>query len=255
MSRSLLLFVAVLCAATLLPLAPAIAQQPAQPPADTATKKAAAAPKAAAGPLKSQKDKVSYSIGLDIGKNFKNQGIEVDTQLLARGMKDALAGGKTLLTEEEVRQVMTQFQGEMRAAHAKRQQAVGDKNAKDGAAFLEQNKTKEGVKTTASGLQYKVVKEGTGATPTPEDTVTAHYRGTLLDGSEFDSSYKRGEPANFPVSGVIPGWTEVLQLMKVGGKVIAWIPGNLAYGDRGAGNSIGPNATLTFEIELIDIKK
>jgi FKBP-type peptidyl-prolyl cis-trans isomerase FklB len=254
MFRSLPLFVAVLCAATMLPPAPAIAQQLAQPPADAAAKKPAAASKAA-GALKSQKDKVSYSIGLDIGRNFKNQGIEVDTQLLARGMKDALAGSKTLLTEEEVKEVMTQFQMEMRAAHAKRQQGVAEKNTKEGAAFLEQNKTKEGVQITASGLQYKALKEGTGATPTPGDTVTAHYRGTLLDGSEFDSSYKRGEPANFPVSGVIPGWTEVLQLMKVGSKVMVWIPGNLAYGERGAGNNIGPNAMLTFEIELIDVKK
>lgn len=252
MVRSFLLFVALVFAATLLPAAPALAQQPADKPNDKPAAKAA--PKAA-GPLKTQKDKVSYSIGLDIGRNLKRQGIDVDTQMLARGLRDAVSGGKTLLTDEEMHEVMTQWQAEMRAAHTKQQEAVGAKNAKEGAAFLAQNKTKEGVKTTASGLEYKVVKEGTGATPTAQDTVTAHYRGTLLDGTEFDSSYKRGEPASFPVSGVIPGWTEMLQLMKVGSKVIVWIPSNLGYGERGAGATIGPNAMLTFEIELLDVKK
>ncbi len=252
MSRITPLLVAFLLGATL-----ANGQQPDAKADAKAAPKAApnATPKAATGPLKTQKDKVSYSIGLDIGRNLKRQGVDVDPQVLLRGLRDAVGGGKTLLTEEEVREVMTQWQAEMRAAHGKQQEAVATKNAKDGAEFLAQNKSKDGVKTTASGLEYKVVKEGAGATPTPEDTVTAHYRGTLLDGSEFDSSYKRGEPASFPVTGVIPGWTEMLQLMKVGTKVIVWIPSSLAYGERGAGNTIGPNATLTFEIELLEVKK
>lgn len=245
MVRSFPLYIALVLAAALMPPALASAQQSDAKPA----------PKAATGPLKTQKDKVSYSIGLDIGKNFKNQGIDVDPAMLARGMRDAMAGNKPLLTEEESHQVMTDFQMAMKEEHLKKQQAAGAENAKAAAAFLAANKKKPGVKTTASGLEYKVIKEGTGKTPTLEDTVTAHYRGTLLDGTEFDSSYKRGEPASFPVSGVIPGWTEVLQLMKVGSKYEVWIPANLAYGERGAGNVIGPNAMLTFEIELLDVKK
>lgn len=246
MVRSLLLYSAPVLAAALLFHGTVFAQQPAAKPA----------PKAApAGPLKTQKDKVSYSIGLDIGKNFKNQGIDVDPAVLARGMRDAMAGNKPLLTEDEVQQVMIEFQMAMREQHLQKQQALAEKNAKEGAAFLATNKGKEGVKTTASGLEYKVIQEGTGKIPAPEDTVTAHYRGTLLDGTEFDSSYKRGQPASFPVSGVIPGWTEVLQLMKVGAKYIVWIPSHLGYGERGAGNVIGPNALLIFEIELLDVQK
>lgn len=245
MSRSLPLAIALVFAALCIPCA-ALAQQADSKPA----------PKAApAGPLKNQKDKVSYSIGMDIGRNFKKQGIDVDPQVLARGLRDVLSGAKPLLNDEEIQQVMTEFQLEMRAQQTKRQQATGEKNLKEGTAFLAQNKSKEGVKTTATGLEYKVIKEGTGKVPTPEDTVTAHYRGTLIDGTEFDSSYKRGEPASFPVSGVIPGWTEVLLMMKAGSKYQVWIPANLAYGERGAGNTIGPNATLTFEIELIDVQK
>ncbi|HEX7928058.1 MAG TPA: FKBP-type peptidyl-prolyl cis-trans isomerase [bacterium] len=247
MVRSLVLFGALVFGASAAWVTPTQAQQP---DAKAAAKPAAPA---AAGPLKTQKDKVSYSIGLDIGKNFKNQGIDVDPNLLARGIRDVLAGNKVLLTEDEVHTVMMEFQTAMREQHAKKQQVSADKNLKDGAAFLETNKSKDGVKTTASGLQYKVLKEGTGKAPTLESTVTAHYRGTLLDGTEFDSSYKRGQPASFPVSGVIPGWTEVLQLMKVGGKVTVWIPASLGYGERGAGNVIGPNAMLTFDIELLDV--
>lgn len=246
MVRSLLLYSAPVLTAALLFHGAVFAQQPAAKPAPKATP---------AGPLKTQKDKVSYSIGLDIGKNFKNQGIDVDPTVLARGMRDAMAGNKPLLTEDEVQQVMIEFQMTMREQHLKKQQALAEKNAKEGAAFLATNKGKEGVKTTASGLEYKVIQEGTGKTPAPEDTVTAHYRGTLLDGTEFDSSYKRGQPASFPVSGVIPGWTEVLQLMKVGAKYIVWIPSHLGYGERGAGNVIGPNALLIFEIELLDVQK
>lgn len=243
----------ILSAALMLSAALAFAQQPA--PAAKPAKPPMPGPSTPVGPLKNQKDKVSYSIGLDIGRNFKNQGIDVDPNLLARGMRDALAGSKPLLSDEEIHQVMTDFQMAMREQQVKKQQAVGDKNAKDGAAFLASNKGKDGVKTTASGLEYKVIKEGTGKVPTTADTVKAHYRGTLLDGTEFDSSYKRGEPAEFPVSGVIAGWTEVLQLMHVGSKYQVWIPSSLAYGERGAGQVIGPNAMLTFEIELLDVQK
>lgn len=204
--------------------------------------------------LKSDRDKVSYSIGLEIGNNFKKQSIDVDADILARGMKDALSGGKTLLTEREIQETMTAFQKDMMAKQAEKVKAIADKNKKDEDAFLAQNKKKEGVKTTSSGLQYKVVKDGEGAMPKATDMVTVNYRGTLIDGTEFDSSYKREEPATFPVDGVIAGWTEALHLMKVGSKWQLFIPSNLAYGERGAGQAIGPNATLIFEVELLSIK-
>jgi FKBP-type peptidyl-prolyl cis-trans isomerase FklB len=201
--------------------------------------------------LKNQKDKMSYIIGMDIGNNLKKQSIDIDPAFLARGIKDALAGGKPLLTEKEMQETMAVFQKEMMA----KQQEVATKNKKEGEAFLVENKKKQGVKTLPSGLQYKVIKEGTGKKPKLGDTVTAHYWGTLIDGTEFDSSYKRGQPANFPVSGVIPGWTEALQLMGEGAKWQLFIPSNLAYGERGAGAGIGPNATLIFEIELISVQE
>jgi FKBP-type peptidyl-prolyl cis-trans isomerase FklB len=162
--------------------------------------------------LKNQKEKMSYIIGMDIGTNLKKQSIDIDPAFLARGIKDALAGGKPMLTEQEIQETMAVFQKEMMA----KQQEVATKNKKEGEAFLVENKKKGGVKTLPSGLQYKVVKEGTGKKPKLTDTVTANYRGTLIDGTEFDSSYKRGQPASFPVSGVIPGWTEALQLMGEG---------------------------------------
>ncbi len=200
-------------------------------------------------PLKDSKDKVSYSIGLNIGFNLKKQNVSINPDTFVLGLKDALAG-KPQMTDEQVKETMTAFEKEM----IDKQKAAGVKNGADGEKFLAENKKKEGVKTTASGLQYKVVKEGTGAQPKEKDTVMANYRGTLIDGTEFDSSYTRGQPATFPVSGVIKGWTEALQMMKVGSKYQLFIPANLAYGERAIGPDIGPNSTLIFEVELLDVK-
>ena len=199
--------------------------------------------------LKDQKDKVSYSIGLNIGSNLTKQNIPINPDVLAAGIKDAVAG-KPQLTQDQVKEIMTAFEKDME----QKQQAAAQKNASEGAKFLEENKKKEGVKTTASGLQYKLVKEGTGAQPKENDTVTVNYRGTLINGTEFDSSYKRGQPASFPVGGVIKGWTEALQLMPVGSKWQLFIPADLAYGDRQAGPDITPGSTLIFEVELLSIQ-
>jgi len=199
--------------------------------------------------LKDQKDKVSYSIGLNIGFNLNRQNVQINPDVLAAGIKDAIAG-KPQLTTDQVKEVMTTFEKDMQ----QKQKAAGEKNASEGAKFIEENKKKEGVKTTASGLQYKAIKEGTGAQPKATDTVTVNYRGTLINGTEFDSSYKRGEPASFPLNGVIKGWTEGLQLMKVGSKYQFFVPPNLAYGERTVGPDIAPNSTLIFEVELLDAK-
>ncbi|KPK89766.1 MAG: hypothetical protein AMJ94_11255 [Deltaproteobacteria bacterium SM23_61] len=205
--------------------------------------------------LKDQKEKVSYIIGMEIGENFKKQSIDIDPDILARGIKDGLSGAKPPLSEQEAREVMTAFEKEMRSRQEASRKAAGEKNQKEGEAFLAENKKKEGVKTLPSGLQYKVIRAGTGKKPSATDTVTTHYRGTLIDGTEFDSSYKRGKPASFPVNGVIPGWTEALQLMEEGAKWQLFIPSNLAYGERGAGRVIGPHSTLIFEVELISIQE
>jgi FKBP-type peptidyl-prolyl cis-trans isomerase FklB len=205
--------------------------------------------------LKDQKDKVSYSIGMNIGNNLKKQSIDVNPDVLAQGIKDALSGSKALMTEQEVNETMMSFQKEMAAKQIERLKELGEKNKKEGEAFLAGNKKKGGVTTLPSGLQYKVIKEGTGETPELTDTVTVNYRGTLIDGTEFDSSYRRAQPATFPVNAIIAGWTEALQLMKVGSKWQLFIPSDLAYGERGAGRDIGPNATLIFDVELISIKK
>ena len=197
--------------------------------------------------LKTQKDKQSYAIGHDMGNNLKKNGIEIDPDLIVKGLKDALSGGKPLLTEQESKDAIATMQKEW----AKN---FSEKNKKEGEAFLAENKKKSGIKALPSGLQYKVITEGKGKSPKATETVTVHYRGTLIDGTEFDSSYKRGQPATFPVGGVIKGWTEALQLMKVGSKWQLFIPSNLAYGPQGAGQVIGPNATLIFEIELLAIK-
>ena len=204
--------------------------------------------------LKDNKDKVSYSIGLNIGKSMKQEGLDINPDALAAAMKDVFAGAKPQLTDEEVQAVMQEFQKEMMAKRMKGQQEGLTKNKAEGEKFLADNKKKEGIKTTASGLQYKVIKDGTGKTPKATDTVKTHYRGTLINGTEFDSSYKRGEPAEFPVNGVIKGWTEALQLMKEGAKWQLFIPSELAYGERGAGRDIGPNSTLIFDIELLSVK-
>lgn len=204
--------------------------------------------------LKDQKEKVSYSIGLNIGNDFKTQGVDVDTNILLKGMTDALSGAQPMLTEEQIQETLTQLQKDMVAKQETMAKEAAEKNKAAGAAFLAENGKKEGVTTLPSGLQYKVIEEGAGATPTLESTVTVHYKGTLVDGKEFDSSYSRNEPATFPVGGVIPGWTEAMQLMKEGAKWQIVIPSELAYGERGAGPVIGPNSTLVFEVELIKVQ-
>jgi len=209
------------------------------------TAPAGTAPKAET--LKTDVEKVSYIIGTQIAGNFKTQEIEVNLDSLMLGLKDALEGKELALSQDEMKQVFALFQQQMRAKQAA-------KNLAAGTAFLEANKAKEGVKVLPSGLQYKVIKEGTGNTPTADDKVKTHYRGTLIDGTEFDSSYKGNKPAEFPVKGVIKGWTEALQLMKEGGKWELYIPANLAYGQRGR-PGIPPNSTLIFEIELLEVTK
>ena len=199
--------------------------------------------------FKDQKDKVSYAIGMQIGFNLARQKVDINPDILNAGMKDAIAG-KPQLTPDQVKDVMAQFEKDME----QKQKQLGEKNKTDGAKFLEDNKKKPGVKTTASGLQYKAEKEGTGPQPKATDMVTVNYRGTLIDGTEFDSSYKRGQPATFPVSGVIKGWTEALQLMKQGSKYQLFIPSNLAYGERAMGPDIAPNSTLIFDVDLVDVK-
>jgi FKBP-type peptidyl-prolyl cis-trans isomerase FklB len=203
--------------------------------------------------LKTLKEKVSYGIGLSIGKDLKRQDIDVDADILKRGLQDALTGAKPLLTDEQMKSTMEEFKKDMTTKQQAKLKTLGEKNKKEGEAFLAANAKKEGVKTLPSGLQYKILKKGTGKAPTAEDTVTVNYRGTLVNGTEFDSSYKRGKPATFPVKGVIPGWTEALPLMHEGAKWEIFIPAKLAYGDRNVSPEIGPNSTLIFEVELLKV--
>jgi len=205
--------------------------------------------------LKTKKDKVSYAIGMDIGKNLKKQPVELNPEAISQGLWDSFTDGKALLTEKEYLDTMTAFRNEMQQKQTAQMKEAGDRNKIEGEKFLADNKKKEGVITTASGLQYKVMTKGSGVSPKSTDTVSVHYKGTLIDGKEFDSSYRRGQPASFPVKGVIKGWTEALQLMKVGAKWQLFIPSELAYGERGAGRDIGPNSTLIFDVELISIKE
>jgi FKBP-type peptidyl-prolyl cis-trans isomerase FklB len=205
--------------------------------------------------LKTQKDKASYAIGLNIGKSMHKDSVDVDTAILLRGLKDGLAGSKPLLTDEEARASMVALQTDLRKKQEEKMLIQGEANKKAGEAFLAENKTKDGVVTLPSGLQYKILTEGTGPKPTATDTVVCNYKGALLDNTEFDSSYKRGQPATFPLSNVINGWKEALQLMPVGSKWQLFIPSDLAYGARGGpGGGIGPNATLVFEVELMSIQ-
>ena len=223
------------------------------PPAKTGA--AAAAKTPAPLTLKTSKEKASYAIGMNIGKNLKRDSVEVDPSVLYRALKDAYVGNNLLLTDEEAKAALTALQAEVRAKEDAKLKAAAVENKKTGEAFLAANKTKEGVVTLPSGLQYKIIKEGTGPKPTAEDTVLCHYRGTLVDNTEFDSSYKRGEPLKIPVGGVIKGWTEAIQLMPVGSKWQLYIPSDLAYGERGApGSPIGPNSALVFDVELISIE-
>jgi FKBP-type peptidyl-prolyl cis-trans isomerase len=220
------------------------------PPAKRPTGSKTAAPLA----LKTSKEKFSYALGMKMGANLHKQSVPVDPNILARGLKDGLAGGKTLLTEEQAQAAIVEVQNDLRKKQQEKMQAEGATNKKEGDAFLAANKGKEGVVTLPSGLQYKILKEGTGAKPTAGDSVVCNYRGTLINGSEFDSSYKRGQPATFPVTGVIKGWTEALQLMPVGSKWQLFIPPDLAYGERGPSPEIGSDSTLIFEVELLSIE-
>jgi len=204
--------------------------------------------------LKDQKDKESYSLGYQFGQSLKLQGVEINLDVYTSGIKDALGGKESQMTSEEIRSTITSLQQRLMAAQQKVLKEQAAKKLSESKAFLTENGKKEGIKTLPSGLQYKVLSEGSGKTPKPEDTVTVHYKGNLIDGAEFDSSYKRGQPATFQVKGVIKGWNEVLQLMKEGSKWQLFIPPELAYGERGAGSTIPPNSTLIFEVELLTIK-
>ena len=205
--------------------------------------------------LKSFEQKLSYMLGQQTGNNIKESPTEIDIDIFVRGIKDSLKGNKSLLSAEETNQVRQEFSRQVQETRNQKMAALSGKNLKDGEAFLAENKKKEGIVTTDSGLQYKVLKQGDGPKPQSTDKVTVHYRGTLLDGTEFDSSYKRGQPASFQVGGVIRGWTEALQLMNVGSKYQLFIPAGLAYGQRGAGQKIGPNSMLIFDVELLNIEK
>jgi FKBP-type peptidyl-prolyl cis-trans isomerase len=208
--------------------------------------------------LDTEKQKSSYVIGTDIGGRFLAQEMDIDQRALAAGIEDSMTGNEPRMDEEEARAVIAKLVEEQQARQAKQREeaqaereAQAEKNRAEGEAFLAENKSKEGVITTESGLQYKVIVEGDGEKPGAEDTVEVHYRGTLIDGTEFDSSYSRGEPAKFQVNRVIAGWTEALQLMNEGSKWEIYIPSDLAYGSRGAGSNIGPDAVLIFEVELL----
>jgi len=233
---------------------PATAAKPAT--STTTTKPRPTAAPATSQPLvlKTDKEKLSYAIGMNIGQSMKKDSLDIDPAILSRAIKDALTGSKPAMTEEEARTIVTAFRTEMVKKQQAEAQKAGEVNKQAGDKFLAENKTKDGVVTLPSGLQYKVIKQGDGPKPTASDTVVTNYRGTLIDGKEFDSSYKRGQPATFPVGQVIKGWTEALQLMPVGSKWQLYIPSNLAYGDRGAGGDIGPNSTLVFDIELLSIQ-
>jgi len=267
------IFVLTTIAACAIFLSPAQAQQTTasgapNPPASASSQTTSAAPKKAPAAktsqtptktsapltLKTDKDKVSYAIGMNVGTAMKRDGLDIDTAILLRGLKDVLAGAKPLLTDQEAQTVMTALQTDMRKKQELQQQQLADTNKKEGDAFLATNKTKEGVVSLPSGLQYKILQEGTGPKPVATDTVSVNYRGTLLNGTEFDSSFKRGQPATFPVGQIIKGWTEALQLMPVGSKWQLFIPADLAYGPRGAGREIGPNSTLVFDVELLSIQ-
>ena len=208
----------------------------------------------AAPELKTDKDKLSYALGMNFGENFKKQGVDVDPAVFAKAFVDAFSTGKTAMSEEDMKTVLTAATQEIRKKQAAKQAEKAEQAQKDGEKFLADNKTKDSVVTLPSGLQYKILKQGTGEKPTADDTVICNYKGTLIDGTEFDASEKHGGPATFPVKGVIAGWTEALQLMPVGSKWQLFVPSNLAYGPQGPGD-IGPNATLIFEVELVSIQK
>lgn len=205
--------------------------------------------------LDNKKDKISYSIGMDVGKSIQKQKIDINPDFFLTGLKDGLTNKYSLMTEDEVRQTLLAIQTEILERQNTEMKAMASKNLTDGEKFLADNKKQKGIVTLPSGLQYRVIKNGTGESPKATDTVTTHYRGKLIDGTEFDSSYSRGEPARFAVNAVIPGWTEALQIMKPGAKWELFIPPKLAYGENGIGQIIGPNSTLIFEVELMSVDK
>ena len=204
--------------------------------------------------LKSDIDSVSYAIGMQIGQSFKQQEIEVNLDILKSAITHSINDTNLALTQEQTMAVMMKFQQQMQMNMEEKQKKAGEENLSEGQKFLEENKAKEGVKVTESGLQYKVLKQGDGPVPSKDDKVSVHYTGKLLSGKVFDSSVERGQPATFPVTGVIPGWVEALQMMPVGSKWELYIPPDLGYGERGAGADIGPNAVLIFEVELLGIE-
>ena len=222
-------------------------------PADTKTADAKPAAAPAAAPDPAMKDKVSYFYGADVAKSFRDNGVDINLEIFLQGLKDTIEKKPAKYTDAELEAAMTAFAQQMMAKQAAVAAEAGGKNVEEGAKYLADNGKKEGVTTTASGLQYEVLKKGDGAQPQATDTVTVHYTGTLLSGKVFDSSVKRGEPATFPLNQVIPGWTEGVQLMNVGSKFKFTIPSKLAYAERGAGPDIGPNSTLIFEVELLSI--
>jgi len=242
----------VLCFAQTATTPPA-AKPAAKKPATTTAAKTPAKAAAPAAPT-TPKDKISYAIGADLANKLKASSIDVDRAMLTQGLNDVLSGSKPAMTDDEVRSTLTDLSKQLQAKQQAIAKEAGDKNKKDGEAFLADNKTKEGVVVLPSGLQYKILKAGDGPKPTAADSVVCNYKGTLINGKEFDSSYKRGQPATFPVGGVIKGWTEALQLMPVGSKWQLFIPPDLAYGDRQAGPEITPGSTLVFEVELLSIQ-
>lgn len=215
---------------------------------------ASISPVSGAPELETKKDKVSYSIGLQMGMQLSALEDNIDVNKIIMGLQDGHKGTKPKLSEDEIRTVMTEFQTEMQTRQLAKAQLQASVNKEEASTFLAENKNKEGIITLDSGLQYKIITKGTGPSPQATDTVSVHYRGTLLNGKEFDSSYKREKPVEFPVNQVISGWTEALLLMKVGSKWQIFIPADLAYGERGAGQTIEPNAMLIFEVELLEIK-
>jgi len=204
--------------------------------------------------ITTDKQKASYTIGADLGRNLKQNGIDFEIDALVAGLRDAASAGKLALTDDQMREAMEKLQKAVQDKQSAQNNVVADKNKAEGEAFLKENGAKPGVITTASGLQYQVITQGNGPKPAPTDTVTTHYHGTLIDGTVFDSSKERNQPASFPVNGVIQGWQEALPLMNTGSTYRLFVPAGLAYGSRGAGAKIGPNATLIFDVELISIK-
>lgn len=234
--------------------APASQAPAAKPPGAGTAHHVAATRSAPPLVLKTDKDKASYAIGMSIGKSMHKDAVDIDPNIFARGLKDALAGGKLLMTDEEAQAAITALKSDVQKKQEGKMAQAGEGNVKEGEAFLAANKMKEGVVTLPSGLQYKILTVGTGPMPTAADSVVCNYKGTLINGKVFDASASHGGPATFPVGGVIKGWTEALQLMPVGSKWQLFIPPDLAYGQRGAGGDIGPGTTLIFEVELLSIK-